>query len=151
MLVPLFRVDLEPSPDAREIDVSSGLTPRNVHATIITEVYFAAGNQRLMDPCRPVGMSKFICRIDAVHPGFGAGGVICRLVGAAGGLREGIADEDGGAWCRCTRGVDRGSQRGRVYGGRGAGGSGQQDSIRSGERARDSYGGSVGAGEAGCP
>ena len=50
VLVPLFRVDLESAPDAREIDVSASLTPRNVHATIITELYCAAGDRRLADP-----------------------------------------------------------------------------------------------------
>ena len=33
VLVPLFRVDLEPTPGAHAIDVSVSLTPRNVHAT----------------------------------------------------------------------------------------------------------------------
>ena len=50
VLVPLFRVDLEPAPDARAIDVSASLTPRNVHATIITELYRAAEDMRLLDP-----------------------------------------------------------------------------------------------------
>ena len=50
VLVPLFRVDLEPAPDARAIDVSASLTPRNVHATIITELYSAAGDRRVVDP-----------------------------------------------------------------------------------------------------
>ena len=50
VLVPLFRVELERAPDARTIDVSASLTPRNVHATIITELYGAAGDQRLGDP-----------------------------------------------------------------------------------------------------
>src|SRR5262249_22250996 len=50
VLVPLFRVDLEPIPGARVIDVSASLTPRNVHATIITELYSAAGDRRVADP-----------------------------------------------------------------------------------------------------
>jgi hypothetical protein len=47
VLVPLFRVDLEPAP---VIDVAASLTPRNVHATIITELSDAAGDMRLVDP-----------------------------------------------------------------------------------------------------
>lgn len=50
VLVPLFRVDLEHAPDARAIDVSASVTPSNVHATIITELYRAAEDMRLMDP-----------------------------------------------------------------------------------------------------
>ena len=50
VLVPLLRVDLEPAPGARVIDVSASLTPRNVHATIITELYSAAGDRRVADP-----------------------------------------------------------------------------------------------------
>lgn len=44
------RVDLEPAPDAPAIDGSASLTPRIVHATIVTELYGAAGDRRLVDP-----------------------------------------------------------------------------------------------------
>ena len=50
VLVPLFRVDLEHAPDARAIDVSASVTPSNVHATIITELYRAAEDMRLIGP-----------------------------------------------------------------------------------------------------
>lgn len=50
VLVPLFRVDLTPGPEARGIDVSASLTAQHVHTTVIAELLHAASEGRAIDP-----------------------------------------------------------------------------------------------------
>lgn len=50
VLVPLFRVDLTPGPDAQGIDLSTSLTARHVHTTVINELLRGAAEGRVLDP-----------------------------------------------------------------------------------------------------
>jgi hypothetical protein len=52
VLVPLFRVDLTPSPGAVEIDISASLTAQNVHTTVISELFRGAAEGRAIDPAQ---------------------------------------------------------------------------------------------------
>lgn len=50
VLVPLFRVDLEPRPDAPGIDISDSLTVRHVQTAFINELLRGAAEGRVSDP-----------------------------------------------------------------------------------------------------
>jgi hypothetical protein len=50
VLVPLFRVDLTPRPDASAIDISASLTAKHVFTTHINELFRAAAEGRASDP-----------------------------------------------------------------------------------------------------
>ena len=50
VLVPLFRVDLTPQPDASAIDISASLTAKHVFTTHINELVRAAAEGRASDP-----------------------------------------------------------------------------------------------------
>ncbi len=50
VLVPLFRVDLTPGPDAQPIDLSASLTAQHVHTTVIGELFRGASEGRAIDP-----------------------------------------------------------------------------------------------------
>ncbi len=49
-LIPLFRVDLTPGPDAQGIDLSTSLTAQHVHTTVINELLRGASEGRVIDP-----------------------------------------------------------------------------------------------------
>ncbi len=50
VLVPLFRVDLTPSPDLPGIDISDSLTAKHVHTTFINELLRGVAEGRVSDP-----------------------------------------------------------------------------------------------------
>ena len=50
VLVPLFRVDLAPSPAAEGMDLSASLTAQHVHTTVINELLRGASEGRAIDP-----------------------------------------------------------------------------------------------------
>ena len=50
VLVPLFRVDLTPRAGAQGVDISASLTAKNVHATVINQLFWAAAEGRVIDP-----------------------------------------------------------------------------------------------------
>lgn len=50
VLIPLFRVDLTPAPDAPGIDLSTSLTAQQVHTTVINELLRGASEGRVIDP-----------------------------------------------------------------------------------------------------
>jgi hypothetical protein len=50
VLVPLYRVDLDARTEAEGIDMSAHLTPQQIHDTLISELFIAAHEGRLVDP-----------------------------------------------------------------------------------------------------
>ena len=58
VLMPLFRVDLTPRPDASTIDISASLTAKHVFTTHINELFRAAAEGRASDPAA-VGFERW--------------------------------------------------------------------------------------------
>lgn len=50
VLIPLFRVDLAPGPNAPAVDLSASLTARHVHTTVIRQLLQGAGQGKTVDP-----------------------------------------------------------------------------------------------------
>jgi hypothetical protein len=50
LLIPFFGIDLSPGDAAKAIDVSESITWRQVHHTVVSELYSAASQGRLIDP-----------------------------------------------------------------------------------------------------